>query len=108
MREWDEYESQLVQAGEQMAERLAAWADETWSPVRRVTCIESEGPRRTWVLYEGGRQVGLVRLRSASEWVGFGSDMEPYCEWTVEASDRTRQLLGLDDAPESGQTDRHG
>lgn len=62
---------------------------------RRVVCLEPDGPRRTWVLTEGGRQVGLVRLRNASEWVGFGSDMEPHCEWTVEASDRTRAMLGL-------------
>lgn len=83
---------------EQMAERLAEWAAETrlvtfggdpWPACeRRVDCVEPEGPRRTWVLWQGGRQVGLVRLR-------FWQGAEGQREWLYEASDRTRAMLGL-------------
>lgn len=100
---------------EEMTKRLAAWVahceecsglglppcGDGW---RRVVCVESEGPRRTWTLWQGTRQVGHVRMRGVG-----ASSGRPYggarAVWTVEASDRTRLLLGLDDAAESGQTD---
>lgn len=64
---------------DEMSERLAAWVNVDSAQrhaeflrglptnphgTRRVVCVEPDGPRRTWVLYEGGRQVGLVRLRA--------------------------------------------
>lgn len=109
-----------------MAERLTEWAADVDSPSwweRRVDCVEPEGPRRTWALWEGGRQVGLVRLRNsaAESWERSAREaeesgawdvvafqdmriaercMDPTDEkwaapWTVEASDRTRATLGL-------------
>lgn len=88
---------------DEMAERLAEWVREEWGdgPPRRADYVEPEGERRTWVLSEGSRQVGLVRLRL---WQG----AEGQREWLYEASDRTRAMLGLDDAPEPGQTGSHG
>lgn len=93
------------------------------SATRRVVCLEPDGPRRTWVLYEGGRQVGLVRVRNlaAESWERSAREaeesgawdvvafqdmriaeccMDPTDEkwaspWTVEASDRTLAMLGL-------------
>jgi hypothetical protein len=58
--------------------------------LRRVVCVEHEGPRRTWLLYEGGRQVGHVRMKQVNGWSGDWW-------WTWEASDRTRtrEMLGL-------------
>lgn len=78
---------------DEMAERLHEWKRDseraTWSMwARRVDYVEPEGERRTWVLSEGGRQVGLVRLRL---WQG----AEGQREWLYEASDRTRAMLGL-------------
>lgn len=84
---------------DEMSDRLAAWERECTSAensadcpgcmrTRRVVCVEAEGQRRTWVLHEGGRQVGLVRLRL---WQG----AEGQREWLYEASDRTRAMLGL-------------
>lgn len=82
---------------DEMSDRLAAWAcrcDLCCHDSRRVVCLEPDGPRRTWVLYESGRQVGLVRMRGVG-----ASSGRPYggarAEWTVEASDRTRAMLGL-------------
>lgn len=83
---------------DEMSERLAAWTRVLWGDgrwVRRVVCVEPDGPRRTWVLTQGGRQVGHVRMRS--RWCRCRN---PLCfdvvEWTVEASDRTRAMLGLE------------
>lgn len=75
---------------EQMAERLAAWErePESWhdrglDPVtRRVVCLEPDGPRRTWALYEGGRQVGHARGRQS-----------PDGEWTWEAANAGLDVL---------------
>jgi hypothetical protein len=53
---------------DEMSERLAAWARVLWGDgrwVRRVVCVEPEGPRRTFLLFTGGRQVGHVRGRCA-------------------------------------------
>lgn len=88
---------------DEMSERLAAWARVLWGDgrwVRRVICVEPEGPRRTWVLTEGGRQVGHVRLRAQGEYAFEAHDLP----WTWEVSDRTREMLGLDDVPGLAQT----
>lgn len=102
---------------EQMSERLATWAATTRRiedcgggslavhklEDRHVVCLEPDGPRRTWALYEGGRQVGLVRMRNpgaedmeregcAPEW---SERMMRATLWTWEASDRTRAMPGL-------------
>lgn len=64
---------------------------------RRVVCVEPDGPRRTWVLYEGGRQVGHARLRlDTMRAEPVGSAYSVGLTWTVEASDRTRAMLGLE------------
>lgn len=82
---------------EQMAERLAEWVDHAsvWpnNHDRRVVCVEPEGPRRTWCLWEGSKQAGLVRMRNLGAEDMERDDCAP--EWTVEASDRTRAMLGL-------------
>lgn len=94
---------------EQMSERLAAWVAEADEPcvctvacvhtvTRRVVCVEPEGPRRTWVLTEGGRQVGHARVRLGTmRATPVGAAYSVGLTWTVEASDRTREMLGLDD-----------
>lgn len=104
---------------DEMSERLAAWAATTRHiedcgggslavhelEDRRVICVEPDGPRRTWCLWEGSRQVGHVRMRAdVIAWDPYGSPRLYGDRWTVEASDRTRRLLGLDGAAESGQT----
>lgn len=90
---------------DEMSDRLAAWVEHggVWpnNYDRRVDYVEPDGPRRTWVLWQGGRQVGLVRLR-------FWQGAEGQREWLYEASDRTRAMLGLDDAAEPGQTGGEG
>lgn len=89
---------------ERMTDRLAEWVRVLWRDgrwVRRVDYVEDDGARRTWVLWEGGRQVGHVRLR-------FWQGAEGQREWLYEASDRTRAMLGLDDAAEPGQTGGEG
>ena len=55
---------------DEMSEQLRLWEDGlipvgSWQDGRnrRVDYIEYEGPRRTWLLWEDGRQVGHVRLR---------------------------------------------
>lgn len=103
---------------DEMSERLAAWeahceecrglglppCGDGW---RRVVCVEPEGPRRTWVLHEGGRQVGHVRMRATpvAHRVGVNSalscgpvrtEIVSVDMWTWEASDRTREMLGLE------------
>jgi hypothetical protein len=107
---------------EQMSERLAEWAaDREWecAVTRRVVCVEPEGPRRTWLLYEGARQVGHVRMRCVAgeqaerEETGlvntrWAQVVMRHAAWTWEASDRTREMLGLDSAPQPSQTDPHG
>ena len=112
---------------DEMSERLEAWArsPESWhdrglDPVtRRVVCVEEEGLRRTWVLFEGGRQVGHVRMRatpvahkvtvsSALAWVPDRTEIRSVDKWTWEASQRTCEALGLDDLPQPRQTDPHG
>lgn len=95
---------------EQMSDRLHEWRRDSeratgsiWS--RRVVCVEPDGPRRTWVLYDGSRQVGHVRMRATPTpytvsrvpaWGPPHTEMLSVDEWTVEASDRTRAMLGLD------------
>ena len=109
---------------EQMSERLAAWVRsrdsardvfaewrdttvgdplvEEAMPRRRIVCVEDEGPRRTWTLHEGSRQVGLVRMRMEPRWE-YGPT--PSAAWAWEASRRTREALGMDEPPQSRQTD---
>lgn len=93
---------------DEMSERLAVWAcrcDLCCHDSRRVVCLEPDGPRRTWVLYEGGRQVGHVRIRATPTpytvsrvpaWGPPHTEIVSVDEWTVEASDRTRAMLGLE------------
>jgi len=100
-----------------MAEWLDRW---TWpSTERRVTCVEPEGPRRTWVLTEGGRQCGHVRMRwlgtmTENVWTPANDGSHGVVKrssdlgWTVEASDRARAALGLDTEAGPGQTGGHG
>ena len=87
--------------------------------LRRVVCVEDDGPRRTWALFEGGRQVGHVRMRatpvayrvgvsSALAWVPDRTEIRSVDKWTWEASQRTCEALGLDDLPQPRQTDPHG
>lgn len=51
---------------EDVAERLHEWARMIVVPrkrTRRVEYVEPEGPRRTWTLWQDGRQVGMVQGR---------------------------------------------
>lgn len=75
---------------EQMSERLAAWeraCPASHTRRRRVVCVEDEGPRRTWTLWDGAIQVGHVRGRQG-----------PSGEWTWEAANAGLDVLrALDD-----------
>ena len=87
---------------EHMAERLAEWVREEWGdgPPRRVDCVEPESERRTWVLTEGSRQVGLVRMR-AHEWsadaiiaaLGPRSDLHAVARAIVETAPGSRESV---------------
>lgn len=88
-----------------IARRCEAWADnrprifpggyERRVHLRRVVCVEPDGPRRCWVLYEGGRQVGHVRgrLRVIAALVS-GPVTMPVSDWTWEAANAGREVLG--------------
>lgn len=93
---------------DEMSKRLAAWAaDREWqcAVTRRVVYVEAEGPRRTWVLTEGGRQVGHVRGRELlMAMLMSGDEMMCVMTWAWEASDRTREMLRLDGVPGLAQT----
>jgi hypothetical protein len=89
---------------EDVAERLREWASDVDCPdwwTRRVECVEPEGPRRTWLLWQDGRQVGHVRMRAP----GVGNFVIVPV-WTVEASRGiAREAIGLhdeDDAADRG------
>jgi hypothetical protein len=97
----------------EVAERLRVWATSggTWAEStgftyyrRRVELVEHEGPRRTWLLFDGTKQVGHVRLRERQPH-GRPNALVP--EWHMETSRGiAREALGLDTAPEPGQTDQ--
>lgn len=87
---------------EDVAKRCAEWADnrprifpggyERRVHLRRVECAEPDGPRRCWVLFEGGRQVGHVRGRERIVATRSFGD-QPF--WTWEAANAGRDILGL-------------
>jgi len=92
---------------------LMAWER---SPGRRVAYVEQSGPRHTWTLWQDGTQVGHVRGRCAAgeraerEEAGlcntrWAQVVMRHAAWSWEASDRTREALGLDEPPQSRQTD---
>lgn len=88
-----------------IARRCEAWCVGPTSrhkAPRRVVCVEPDESRRTWLLFEGGRQVGHVRGRNpagedmeregaGTEWV---ARMMRSTRWTWEAANAGREVLG--------------
>jgi hypothetical protein len=118
---------------DEVGERLREWA--TWCDchtherqvcdvcqgLRRVECVEPDGPRRTWILFEGPKQVGHVRGRvegvddnrhlqmlrrtNAPQLLIDSHEcwLEQHLPWTVEASRGiAREAIGLYDEGEEG------
>jgi hypothetical protein len=76
-----------------------------------VECVEPEADRRTWTLWQDGRQVGHVRMRTEHydhpiRRVVLRVYDQDLAEWTVEASRGiAREAIGLhdgDDAADRG------
>lgn len=94
-----------------IARRCEEWTRDNSVP-KRVVCVEPDGPRRTWLLFEAGRQVGHVRgrcqgldddrhlqmLRRANAPQLLIDSHECWLEgrlpWTWEAANAGREVLG--------------
>lgn len=68
---------------------------------RRAEYVEPEGPRRTWVLVEDGRQVGMVQGRMVEANSFYGDIVE---EWTWGWFGVAKRLAPQD-AQGAGETD---